>query len=111
MSDTSVEEAHAVSEAPATAPEERERSVSPDATLSRPHQPASRASIQQAIEQVNRIVQSLKEASDEMEGVLEMLELFERQGDADEREIESLRRALRQFQRPRDGGHHSHRGH
>ncbi len=45
-----------------------------------------------------------------MDAVLEMLEQFERQGDADEREIESLRRALRNLQRPRDGGQHSHRG-
>jgi hypothetical protein len=39
-----------------------------------------------------------------MEEVLETLELAERQKDADENEIESLRRALRQFQRPREGG-------
>jgi len=31
--------------------------------------------------------------------------VIERQGDATERELESLRRALRQMQRPRDGGH------
>jgi hypothetical protein len=40
-----------------------------------------------------------------MEEVLETLELAERQKDADEYEIESLRRALRQFHRPREGGH------
>lgn len=40
-----------------------------------------------------------------MEDVQEMLEQFERQKDADEREIESLRRAMRHLQRPRDGGH------
>jgi hypothetical protein len=44
-----------------------------------------------------------------MEDVLDTLELAERQKDADEREIESLRRAVRQFQRPREGGP-SHRG-
>ncbi len=38
-----------------------------------------------------------------MEEVLETLELAERQQDADEREIESLRRALRPLQRPRGG--------
>jgi hypothetical protein len=38
-----------------------------------------------------------------MEEVLETLEIAERQKDADEREIESLRRALRQLQRPRSG--------
>jgi hypothetical protein len=44
-----------------------------------------------------------------MEEVLEMLELFERQKNLDEREIESLRRALRQVNRPRDAGRHQHR--
>jgi hypothetical protein len=39
-----------------------------------------------------------------MEEVLETLELAERQKDADENEIESLRRALRQFHRPREPG-------
>ena len=36
-----------------------------------------------------------------MEEVLELVELAERQKLADEQEIESLRRALRQLQRPR----------
>lgn len=58
-----------------------------------------------AIEEVNGIVDALRNALDDMEEVLEMLELFERQKNADEREIESLRRALRQMHRPRDGGH------
>jgi predicted RNase H-like nuclease (RuvC/YqgF family) len=62
-----------------------------------------------AIEEVNRIIDSLRDSLDDMESVLEMLEQFERQSNADEREIESLRRALRHLQRPRDGGH-SHRG-
>jgi hypothetical protein len=46
-----------------------------------------------------------------MDEVLESLEYFERQGDADEQEIESLRRSLRQLQRSREGGQHAHRGH
>jgi hypothetical protein len=62
-----------------------------------------------AIEEVNRIIDSLRDSLDDMESVLEMLEQFERQSNADEREIESLRRALRHLQRPRDGGH-PHRG-
>jgi hypothetical protein len=37
-----------------------------------------------------------------MEGVLESLELAERQKNADEYEIDSLRRALDRLQRPRD---------
>jgi aminoglycoside phosphotransferase len=36
--------------------------------------------------------------------VLETLELAERQKIDDEREIESLQRALRQLHRPREGG-------
>jgi len=39
-----------------------------------------------------------------MEDVLETLELAERQKIADEHEIETLLRSLRQLQRPRDGG-------
>jgi len=50
-------------------------------------------------------VVALREALDDMEDVQGMLEHFERQKDADEREIESLQRALRHLQRPREGGH------
>jgi hypothetical protein len=54
---------------------------------------------------VNGIIEVLRESLEEMEEVLETLELAERQKDADEREIETLRRSLRQLQpRPRDGG-------
>ena len=62
-----------------------------------------------AIEEVNGIIDTLRTALDEMEEVLEMLEVFERQQSLDEREIESLRRALRQGHRPREGGHQQHR--
>jgi hypothetical protein len=41
-----------------------------------------------------------------MEEVLETLELAERQKIADEQEIETLRRGLRQLHRPREGGHY-----
>ena len=41
-----------------------------------------------------------------MEEVLETLELAERQKIADEQEIETLRRGLRQLHRPREGGQH-----
>jgi hypothetical protein len=42
-----------------------------------------------------------------MEDVLEMLEVIERQNDANDRELESLRHSLRRLQRPREreGGH------
>lgn len=60
--------------------------------------------ISQAIEQISEIVESLKRILDQMEEVLELTELAERQKNLDEREIDSLRRALRQLQRPR-GAH------
>ncbi|MCX6928683.1 MAG: hypothetical protein NT154_36545 [Verrucomicrobia bacterium] len=60
--------------------------------------------MQQAIEEVNRIIDSLRETLDDMEEVLETLELAERQKTADEQEIETLRRGLRQLHRPREGG-------
>src|SRR5205085_12260426 len=61
------------------------------------------AGVKQAIEEVNHIIETLREALDEMEEVLETLELAERQKDADEREVESLRHALRNLQRAREG--------
>jgi len=64
-----------------------------------PHRPPA---ISDAIEQVNRIIEELKHSLDEMEEVLETLELAERQKIDDEREIQSLQRALRQLHRPRD---------
>jgi predicted RNase H-like nuclease (RuvC/YqgF family) len=60
--------------------------------------------VQAAIEEVNRIIQTLRETLDDMEEVLETLELAERQKIADEQEIENLRRGLRHMQRPSDGG-------
>jgi TolA-binding protein len=60
-------------------------------------------SVQEAIDHVNEIVGTLRETLDDMDGVLETLELVERQQNADEQEIENLRRALRQLQRPRGG--------
>lgn len=64
--------------------------------------------MQKALQEVSDVIGSLREALDDMEDVQEMLEQFERQASADEREIESLRRALRHMQRPRDAGQHSH---
>lgn len=77
---------------------------SPAQVSPREHQPASPQTIQNAIEEVTRIIETLKETQDDMEEVLETLELAERQKDADEREIESLRRGFRQMQRPRESG-------
>ena len=86
---------------------DEEPSISPP--VGKSGQPASPASVEQAIEEVSGVIDSLRSALDDMEEVLEMLEMFERQKNADEREIDSLRHALRQMHRPRDGGHHPHR--
>lgn len=58
------------------------------------------SAIAQAIEEISQIVETLKRVLDQMEDVLELAEVAERQKTADEQEIESLRRALRQLQRP-----------
>jgi predicted RNase H-like nuclease (RuvC/YqgF family) len=58
------------------------------------------AAVSQCIEQVNQVVEELRRALDQMEEVLETVELAERQKIDDEREIESLQRALRQLRRP-----------
>jgi predicted RNase H-like nuclease (RuvC/YqgF family) len=62
--------------------------------------------VQQAIEEVNHIIETLRATLDDMEAVLETLELAERQKTADEQEIETLHRGLRQLHHPRDGGQH-----
>jgi vacuolar-type H+-ATPase subunit I/STV1 len=75
----------------------------------RERRPASPAAIQQAIQEVNQIIETLRRTLEDMDEVLETLELAERQQNADEHEIETLRRSLRQLHRPHDGGHHSPR--
>ena len=87
-----------------------ERPVRPPAPHHRPPQPAPRATVQQLIDDVNDIIETLRKSVEEMEAVLEGLEVIERQEGASEREIESLRHALRQLQRPRDGGGPRQRG-
>ncbi len=71
----------------------------------------SPATIQNAIDDVNQIIGTLRDTLIDMEEVLETLELLERQNNADERELESLRRALRTLHRPREGGSQPARGH
>ena len=61
---------------------------------------ADRTAISQAVAEVTEIVESLKQSLAQMEEVLELVELAERQKTADEHEIESLRRALHRLQRP-----------
>jgi len=59
------------------------------------------SAISQAIEEVTQIVEALKQTLDQMEEVLELVELAERQKLADEREIDSLRHALSRIHQPR----------
>lgn len=70
---------------------------------SRPAQPMA---VQEAIEEVNHIIETLRGTLEDMEEVLETLELAERQKNADEQEIETLRRGLRQLHRPRESAPH-----
>ena len=51
-----------------------------------------------------QVIEELKRVQDELDEVLETLELAERQKIDDEREIETLQRALRQLHRPSQGG-------
>jgi hypothetical protein len=70
--------------------------------------PQKHSGIAKAIEQVNRITEELRRALFHMEEVLDTLELADRQKVEDEREIESLRRALRNLHEPRDGDREEH---
>jgi hypothetical protein len=56
------------------------------------------SAISRAVNEVTEIVESLRRALEQMEEVLELVEVAERQKITDEREIESVLRALRQFQ-------------
>jgi methyl-accepting chemotaxis protein len=67
-----------------------------------PERKPQQSAITQAIAEISQIIEALKRVLDQMEEVLELAELAERQKTADEQEIESLRRALRQLQRPAD---------
>jgi len=57
--------------------------------------------ISRAIDEVRQIAESLEQVLEQMEEVRELVEVADRQKSADEREIESLRRALRRIQQPR----------
>jgi hypothetical protein len=59
---------------------------------------ADGSAISQAVGEVTEVVESLRQSLEQMEEVLELIELAERQKITDEREIESLLRALRQMQ-------------
>ena len=59
------------------------------------------AAIGRTVEEVRQIVESLEQALEQMEEVLRLVELAEQQKSADDRELESLRRALHRLQPPR----------
>jgi hypothetical protein len=59
------------------------------------------SAIGQAVGEVRQIVESLEQALEQMVEVLRLVELAEHQKFADEREVESLRRALHKLQPPR----------
>lgn len=71
----------------------------PDYSTGRAGKPDGSA-ISQTVEEVRQIVESLEQALEQMEEVLRLVELAEHQKFADERELESLRRALRKLQPP-----------
>jgi hypothetical protein len=95
--------------APAVSPSELPAPPAPPRQQFLPAVPAPRAAqsddsaISQAVSEVTQIVESLREALNQMEDVLELVELAERQKLTDEREIDSLRRLLRQLQQARVG--------
>ena len=98
--DESVVEAHRDEEFHSVEPEsESEPAPAPARPERRDFRPASPAAVTEAIDEVNRIIVSLKQVLDQMEEVLETLELAEVQKNADEREIQSLTQALRQMDR------------
>ncbi len=94
---------------PSVSPPELPARPAPPRQKFPPTVPAPRAAkpddsaISQAVSEVTQVVESLKQALNQMEDVLELVEHAERQKLGDEREIESLRRALRQLQQPRSG--------
>ena len=63
--------------------------------------PAETSAISEAVAHATEIAESLKQMIDQLDEVLELVEVAERQKLADEREIEELRRALRRIQPPR----------
>jgi hypothetical protein len=72
--------------------------------------PAETSAISQAVAHATEIAESLKHTIDQLDEILELVEIAERQKLADEREIEELRRALRRIQPPRHQPQHPARG-
>src|SRR5215469_7653647 len=92
-------EAPSVEQAPPERPVHAPRPERPPAY--KPRQEQNLSPVAKAANEVRHIVESLEQALEQMEEVLELVELAEHQKHDDEREIESLRRALRRIQLPR----------
>jgi hypothetical protein len=75
--------------------------------------PAETSAIHEAVSIATEIATSLKQMTDQLDEILELVEVAERQKLADEREIDELRRALRRIQPPRQQlhSHEQHRSH
>jgi len=88
---------------------EQSRRPEPQRPQERPQQwtkpadfrPAEGSAIHQAVLHATEIAESLKHTINQLDEILELVELAERQTLADEREIDELRRALRRIQPPR----------
>jgi hypothetical protein len=85
---------------PPGAPVEKMTAPKPEVSATA-HGGMDASAISRAVDEVRQITGSLEQALELMEEVRELVELAERQKSADEREIESLRRALRRIQQPR----------
>ena len=88
---------------PENRPPERQRQPPAQRQWAKPidFRPAETTAISEAVAHATEIAESLKQMIDQLDEVLELVEVAERQKLADEREIEELRRALRRIQPPR----------
>ena len=85
-------------ETPTPAPLPKPRHSQP--ASSPPAAKRDRSAVSEAVEEVRQIVESLEQALEQMEEVLRLVEQAEHQKSADDRELESLRRALHRLQPP-----------
>jgi len=106
ISHSSAEPAAEISRAPETG-RERRPERRPEPARPKPwvkpadFRPAEISAVSQAVAHATEIAESLKHTIDQLDEILELVELAERQKIADEREIDELRRALRRIQPPR----------
>jgi len=91
-------------EQPAREPVRERREIREPRAIPAPQPPRnfSASAIAHAVDDVQQIVEALEHALEQMEEVLKLVQTAEQQKIGDEREIESLRRALRKFQPSRN---------